>query len=176
MERKGFSASWTPGCQATQKEEPEQGVPGSFATQRAAFLGLIFPICTMGVFRDSQGALSRASGGRALTCCPHGVHGRVPRPPTAYSQPSGCIQCCCPQNSAHSCSWALRPDISYPPLSQGPRAPGPLFALGRGTCWADVGFPRPPSQRSQTWEGAPWRLLLKAGGKWRHQASNSSAR
>lgn len=61
------------------------------------------------------------------------------------------------------------------PYLQGPGTPGPLFALGRGTCWADVGFPRPPSQRFQTRAGAPWRLVLTAGGKWRRQVASSSA-
>lgn len=61
------------------------------------------------------------------------------------------------------------------PYLQGPGAPSPLFALGRGTCWADVGFPRPPSQHSQTREGAPWRPLLRAGGKGRRQVATSSA-
>lgn len=96
--------------------------------------------------------------------------------PVAHSLPSGRVQCCCRQNPVHSCSGPSSRQI-YPaqPYLQGPGAPGPLFALGRGTCWADVGFPRPPSQRSQTREGAPWRLVLTARGKLRRRVASSSA-
>lgn len=61
-----------------------------------------------------------------------------------------------------------------PGLISSPRGSRPAVCSVRGTCWADVGFPRPPSQRSQTLKGAPWLLLLRAGGKWRRQVSNSS--
>ena len=67
-------------------------------------------------------------------------------------------------------SWPWCRIYPDPGLSPRPRGSRPLFALGRGTCEADVVFPRPPNQRSQIREDAPWRCLLRAGGKCRLQA------
>lgn len=43
--------------------EGESGLAGSYVAQQAAFLSLTFPIRTMGIFLDSRGVSSRASGG-----------------------------------------------------------------------------------------------------------------
>lgn len=93
-----------------------------------------------------------------------------PQGPWPLSEAPACsrparVLCHSPRNPA---LLLLGPTPGYilpGPYLQGPGAPGPLFALGRGTCWADVGFPRPPNQHSQTREGAPWRPLLRADGK-----------
>lgn len=100
----------------------------------------------------------------------------APRPPSLTHCPLGASSAAVARTL---CTPAPGPSSRqiYPaqPYLQGPGAPGPLFALGRGTCWADVGFPRPPSQRSQTREGAPWRLVLTARGKLRRRVASSSA-
>lgn len=168
QEAQWFLCARLPG---SSEGEGESGLAGSFVAQRAAFLSLTFPICTMGVFLDSRGVSSGPQEGE--------------RSPAAPTRSIAALRGPCPLGASSAavprtlCTPAPGPSSRqiYParPYLQGPGGPGPLFALGRGTCWADVGFPRPPSQRSQTREGAPWRLVLTAGGKWRRQVASSSA-
>lgn len=102
-----------------------------------------------GSFRDSQGMSSGATGGRGLTCCPHRVHGHSARPGLISRCPVGTSTAAVPgtlHNSAPGPSCGYIPGWSY---LQGSGAPGRLFALGRNTCWADVGFPRPLGRQSQ---------------------------